>query len=288
MRVNASPSGRTQPVRARKTTRLLALALLTLAVAPASPARAEMSAEELAKLSQNPVANLINVPFQNNTNFNYGPLDGTQNILNIQPVIPITVNNDWNVITRTILPLLWQPGLVQGQGTTFGLGDMQFSAFLSPSQPGAGGLIWGVGAIAQLPTHTESNLGNNNWGLGPTAVVLRLEKDNPWVYGMLINNAWSLNTSSTAPAYNNLLFQPFVNYNLEGGTYINSVPIITASWDASSGNQWTVPLGAGIGHIFHLGRLPVNTQIGGYYNIIRPDNGPTFQLRAQVQFMFPK
>jgi hypothetical protein len=240
----------------------------------------------LAKLAQNPIANLISVPFQNNTNFNYGPLDGTQNILNIQPVIPITLNQDWNIITRTILPLLWQPGMVQGQDTTFGLGDTQLSAFLSPAN--AAGWIWGVGAIAQIPTHTDSNLGNNNWGLGPTAVVLHLEKGDPWVYGALANNVWSLDTSPSAPSYNNFLLQPFVNYNLPGGTYINSAPIITANWDADSGNQWTVPVGAGIGHIFHVGKLPVNAQIGGYYNIIRPDNGPTFQLRVQVQFMFPK
>jgi hypothetical protein len=275
---------RTRPVREQRTG--LCFALLALGIALSPSPRAEMSKEELAKLSQNPVANLISVPFQNNTNFNYGRLDGTQNILNIEPVIPVTLNKDWNLITRTIFPLLWQPGMVPGQDTTFGLGDMQFSAFLSPSD--SHGLIWGAGVIAQLPTHTDSNLGNNNWGLGPTAVVLRLEKDNPWVYGMLINNVWSLDTSSTAPKYNNFLLQPFVNYNLPGGTYINSVPIITANWDASSGNQWTVPLGAGIGHIFHLGRLPVNMQIGGYYNVVRPDNGPTFQLRAQVQFMFPK
>ena len=155
----------------------LPLALLALGMALASSARAEMSKEELAKLSQNPVANLISVPFQNNTNFNYGPLDGTQNILNIEPVIPVTLNKDWNLITRTIFPLLWQPGMVPGQDTTFGLGDMQFSAFLSPSDPH--GLIWGAGVIAQLPTHTDSNLGNANWGLGPTAVVLRLRRTTP-------------------------------------------------------------------------------------------------------------
>ena len=149
-------------------------------------------------------------------------------------------------------------------------------------------MIWGVGAVAQAPTHTDSSLGNENWGLGPTAVVLRLEKGSPWVYGVLINNIWSLGTSSSDPSYNNGLIQPFVNYNLPGGTYINSIPIITVNWDADSGNQWTVPLGAGIGHIFHLGRLPVNAQIGGYYNVVTPDDGPDWQLRAQVQVMFPK
>ena len=130
------------------------MALLALAAVFVAPARAEMSVEELAKLSQNPVGNLISVPFQNNTNFNYGPLDGTQNILNIQPVIPITLNENWNIITRTIAPLIWQPAFVPGDSTVFGLGDMQVTAFLSPSTPH--GLIWGVGAIAQLPTHTDS------------------------------------------------------------------------------------------------------------------------------------
>ncbi|HQR77769.1 MAG TPA: hypothetical protein PLR35_15225, partial [Burkholderiaceae bacterium] len=143
----------------------------------AGSARAEMSSEELAKLAQNPVGNLVSVPFQNNTNFNYGPLDRTQNILNIQPVYPIHVSDDWNVITRTILPLLWQPALYPGQGSTFGLSDTQFSAFLSPANPN--GVIWGAGVIAQLPTHTSDVLGNDNWGLGPTAVVLKLEKGSP-------------------------------------------------------------------------------------------------------------
>lgn len=259
---------------------------LALFIALAAPARAEMSAEELAKLSQNPVANLISVPFQNNTNFDYGPNDETQNILNIQPVIPVTLNENWNLITRTIFPLLWQPGLTPNEGTTFGLGDTQLSAFLSPAN--AKGWIWGVGAIAQIPTHTDGNLGNDNWGLGPTAVVLHLDKGDPWVYGMLANNVWSLGTSSSAPKYNNFLLQPFVNYNLKGGTYLVSAPILTANWEADSGNQWTVPLGGGIGHIFHLGKLPLNSQIGAYYNVVRPDDGPSWQLRLQVQLMFPK
>jgi hypothetical protein len=266
---------------------LLAAGAATLALAGA-PAHAELSAEELAKLAQNPVANLISLPFQNNTNFNTGPLSGTQNILNIQPVIPIEVNKDWNVITRTILPLIWQPAFIPGQGTQFGLGDTQLSAFLSPSNPGPDGLIWGAGAIAQLPTDTNERLGNKNWGLGPTAVVLRLKKGDPWVYGALINNVWSLSSSQRGGSYNNFLIQPFVNYNLPGGTYINTVPIITANWKADGGQKWTVPLGLGIGHIFHLGRLPVNTQLGAYYNVVHPDDGPNWQLRFQVQLMFPK
>ena len=262
-------------------------ALLSSFVLVVGSAQAEMSAEELAKLAQNPVANLISVPLQNNTNFNVGPLDGTQNILNIQPVIPFTLNTDWNLITRTIVPLIWQPEFVPGQGNRFGLGDLQLSGFLSPSKPGADGLIWGAGAVVQMPTNTNE-LGNKNWGLGPTAVVLRIKPGDPWVYGVLINNIWSLSSSQRGGSYNNFLIQPFLNYNLPGGTYINTVPIITANWDAPSGERWTVPLGLGIGHIFHLGKLPLNTQVGAYYNVVRPDNGANWQLRLQAQVMFPK
>lgn len=274
-----------------KSPSLRALMVATVASATslmASTSLAAMSAEELAKLAQNPVGNLVSLPLQNNTNFNVGPQSGTQNILNIQPVLPIEVSKDWNVITRTILPLIWQPELAPGQGRTFGLGDTQFSAFLSPSEPGDGGLIWGAGAIAQLPTDTDEVLGNRNWGLGPTAVVLRLAHGDPWVYGVLVNNVWSLGDSKRGGAYNNLLVQPFVNYNFQGGTYISSAPIITADWKADGGERWTLPLGAAIGRIFHLGKLPLNTQIGAYYNVVHPDNGPTWQIRFQIQAMFPK
>jgi hypothetical protein len=261
---------------------------LCAVLATTGTAHAALSAEELAKLAQNPVGNLISVPLQNNTNFNVGPLSGTQNILNIQPVIPIEVNKDWNLITRTILPLIWQPEFLPGQGDTFGLGDIQLSAFLSPAEPGPGGLIWGAGTIVQMPTNTDDVLGNKNWGLGPTGVVLHLKPGDPWVYGVLVNNVWSLSGSGQGGSYSNFLMQPFVNYNFPDGFYINSVPIITANWKADSGQQWTVPLGLGIGKVFHLGKLPVNTQLGGYYNVVHPDDGANWQLRLQVQFMFPK
>jgi len=267
---------------------VLQAALVSGLVAGAASARAALSAEELAKIAQNPVGAMISVPLQNNTNFNVGPLSGTQNILNIQPVIPVTLNPNWNLITRTIVPLVWQPEFAPGQGSSFGLGDIQLSAMVSPSTPAPGGWIWGVGAIAQLPTNTGDELGNGNWGLGPQAVVLRIEQGSPWVYGLLVNNVWSLSSDKHGGTYSNFLLQPFVNYNFPGGFYVNTVPIITASWKADSGQQWTVPLGLGIGKIFHLGKLPMNTQLGGYYNVVHPDDGANWQLRLQVQFMFPK
>ena len=250
----------------------------------ATPARAELSAEELAKLAQNPVGNLVSVPFQNNTNLNAGPDKRTQNILNIQPVIPVSVNDEWNIITRTIVPVISQP-LPDGERTN-GIGDTVFTAFLSPAKPGH--FIWGVGPVVQLPTNSNSDLGNRNWGLGPSVVALHLEKGNPWVVGVLANNIWSVSDSGTGGSYNNGLIQPFVNYNFDGGFYIVSGPIITANWKAESSQRWTVPVGGGVGKIFHLGKLPVNSTVQAYYNVVTPDNGPNWQIRAQVQFMFPK
>jgi hypothetical protein len=257
----------------------------------ATSARAELSAEDLAKIAQNPVGNLISVPFQENAYFNVGPEKRTQNVLNIQPVIPISISDDWNIITRTILPIISQPGFTPDQSRTNGIGDVQISAFLSPAKPGA--WIWGVGAITQLPTHSNNLLGNNNAGLGPTAVFLHLEHGSPWVYGVLANNIWSVNgsatfTSSNSASYNNGLIQPFVNYNCEGGAYLTSSPILTVNWEARGSQQWTVPMGAGVGKLFKLGKLPVNTSLSAYYNVVRPDFAPNWQVRLQVQFMFPK
>ena len=252
------------------------------------PARAELSKEELAKLAQNPIANLISVPFQNNTNLNYGPQKGTQNVLNIQPVVPFEFNKDWNIITRTIIPVISMPSLAPDIGGNSGVGNVQFSALLSPAKPE--GWLWGAGPIVQLPTNTSGDLGNKNVGLGPEFVVLHLDHDDPWVYGAIVNNIWSLTNNQQGGSYSQGIIQPFVNYNIPkgDGLYIVSAPLVTADWNAASGQQWTVPLGGGVGKIFHLGPLPVNAQIQAYYNVVKPDYGANWQIRAQVQFMFPK
>jgi hypothetical protein len=269
----------------------IASALSLVALLVTRPAQAELSPEDLAKIAQNPVGNLISVPFQENAYLNTGPENRTQNVLNIQPVIPISVGDDWNIITRTILPIISQPGFTPTQDRTNGIGDVQVSAFLSPAKPGA--WIWGVGAITQLPTHSNDLLGNNNAGLGPSFVVLRLEHGSPWVYGVLINNVWSIGRSSSpspssSPSFNNGLMQPFLNYNFESGAYLTTSPIISVNWQAKGSQQWSVPMGGGVGKLFKIGRLPVNTQVSAYYNIVRPDFAPNWQIRAQVQFMFPK
>ena len=209
---------------------------------PATPAD---DATALAEKLQNPVGDLISVPFQNNTNFNVGPRAGTQDILNIQPVIPIHLNEDWNLITRTILPLVWNPSLQPAQSVPFGLAPTAFSAFFSPRNP-VNGWIWGAGPVVQLPTITSKTLGSNVWGAGPAFVVVRM--DSPWVYGALVNNVFSFGGTS-APGgtrYSVMTVNPFVNYNFGGGWFVGTVPIMTANWDAR-GTKWTIPIGLQVG-----------------------------------------
>ena len=242
---------------------------------------------ELAKKLQNPIGDLYSFPFQNNTNFNYGPNKGTQDNLNIQPVIPIHVNQDWNIITRTILPLIWQPSLQPAHTAPFGTGPTTFSAFLSPSKP-TNGWLWAVGPVFQLPTISDKTLGSNVWGGGPTAALVYMK--GPWVAGALVNNVWSFGGTSgrSGTRYNMFLTQPFVNYNFGEGWYVGSSPIITANWLAAGNKAWTLPVGANVGRVVKIaGKLPVNFSIGAYYNALRPEFGSTWQLKdtGHVHFL---
>lgn len=244
------------------------------------------SNEDLAKQVQNPVANMISVPFQNNTNLNYGPERGTQNVMNFQPIVPFNVSPEFNVITRSILPIVANPSLGPKVGAVGGLGDLQFTPFLSPAAPSK--WVWGVGPIIQFPTHTAATLGNDNLGLGPSGVFLHLSSDSPWVVGALVNTLWSLSTAPQAPAYTNSTLQPFINYNFTGGYYLTFSPIVTMDWRAAANQQLTLPLGGGAGTVFRLGNQPINAQVSGYYNVVRPDYGPDWQIRAQISLLFPK
>jgi hypothetical protein len=238
---------------------------------------------DLAKKIQNPIGDLYSFPFQSNTNFGYGPHHGTQEILNIQPVIPIHVNEDWNVITRTILPVVWNPDLSPAS-VPAGTAPTTFSAFLSPRNP-TNGWLWGVGPVVQIPTISSPTLGSNVWGGGPTGVLVYM--NGPWVAGALVNNVWSFGRTKGpgGNSYNNFLTQPFVNYNFGEGWYATSSPAITANWEAS-GTKWTVPIGGGGGRVFKIGKLPINLSIAAYYNIVKPQFGSDWQLRTQVTLIF--
>jgi hypothetical protein len=242
------------------------------------------------------VADLISVPFQNNFNFGAGlHRDKMIYILNIQPVIPIHITENWNLITRVITPIVNQPSLAPGLGTATGLGDINPTFFLSPAK--AGELIWGIGPTFTLPTASDRLLGSGQWSMGPAGVVLTIQGH--WVLGALMNNQWSFAGWGDKPV-NSFLLQPFVNYNFPHGWYLSSAPILTANWKADkAGDVWTIPFGGGVGKLFRLGeilplegdriaKLPINTQLQGYGNLATPQLGPKWQLRFQIQFLFPK
>ena len=238
---------------------------------------------ELAKAAQNPIANMISLPLQNNINTGIGPDDETQNILNIQPVYPFSLGDDWNVITRTILPVISQPGFLTGDDRVNGLGDLNTTAFFSPSK--ASSLTWGVGPTFILPTATDDTLGPDKWSGGLAAIALTMPGN--WVVGGMMSNVWSFAGSGDNDV-NFFTFQYFINYNLPDGWYLTSAPIITANWEADSGDQWTVPFGGGFGKIMKWGKQPVNAQLSAYNNVESPEVGADWQFRIQLQFLFPK
>lgn len=241
--------------------------------------------DALQKATQNPVANLISVPLQDNSNFSIGPANRTQNVLNIQPVIPMHLTPDWNLITRIIQPIVWQPYPDQDSGGDYGFGDMNPSFFLTPANPGK--LIWGAGPTVVLPTATYRSLGQGKWSIGPSFVALA--QPHPWTVGMLVSNVWSFAGESNRPTVNQMLLQYFVSYNLKGGWYFTSQPIITANWAAPKAKGvWTVPFGGGVGRIMKLGFQPVNISAQAYANAVYPTGTSSWGIRLQIAFLFPK
>ena len=279
---------------------LLLSTVFLLGVLPAQAAEPQPPSkqdpdQELVKQTQNPVADLISVPLQNNFNFGTGSKDRTVYVGNIQPVIPIHITDEWNLITRTIMPIINQPSLFRGTSSATGLGDINPTFFFSPAKSGE--FIWGVGPTFTLPTATDSLIGSGKFSMGPAAVALIMQGH--WVVGALANNQWSVAGWGTNNV-NSFLLQPFVNYNLPDHWYLVSAPIMTANWAAAkAGDVWTVPLGGGVGKLFRLGeilpleghpiaKLPINTQLQVFGNVHRPEFGSEWQLRFQVQLLFPK
>jgi hypothetical protein len=268
-----------------KTASLLIAVILLCSIAGAQE-KTEQSASDLAKETQNPIADLISLPFQYNTFFETGPKDKTQNTLLIQPVIPFSLNDDWNFIARPIIPLMELPPLTDGQNRNHGLGNIQFQGFFSPKET-VGDWIIGVGPYFEFPTNSgpDNRFGSDNWSAGPAFVALKFE--GPWVYGGLVSQLWSYYGDD--PEVNITAIQPFVYYNMEDGWYLFSEPSLTANWYLTDDDtQWTIPIGGGIGKISTIGKQPVNTSLAVYYNAKAPKDGSDWQLQFQIQFLFPK
>lgn len=262
------------------TATLTALSLM----ATAGAATAQQNSADLAKQLSNPIASLISVPFQYNYNSGLGTGDGVQNVTNIQPVIPISIGPTWNVISRTIVPIASLSDLSPGSGTQTGFGNTIQSFFFSPKAPTAGGLIWGVGPVIQVPTSTDSTIAPYQWGGGVTGVALK--QSGPWTYGALANHVWSIGKSDEFGSASNTFLQPFLAYTTPKATSFGLNTEATYDWEA---NDWSVPINATVGQVVKLGKLPVQLTGGVRYFAASTDGGPDgWGGRFQVTFLFPK
>jgi hypothetical protein len=253
--------------------------------AGADPKAAEA---ELAKKLQNPVAALISVPIQNNWDFGIGPANAMKYTANIQPVVPIGISDDWNLIIRTIMPVIYAEAVSDNPAAPAvareshsGLGDITQSFFFSPKEP-VGGWILGAGPVLYYPTATDSALGAGKLGTGPTIVALR--QQNGFTYGLLANHIWSV-TGWGPQNVNATFLQPFVSYTTKTFTTFGVNTESTYDWQ---GEQWTVPINATVQQLVKIGKMPVAFQVGYRYYAEGPSGGPEWGLRFTMTFLFPK
>ena len=239
--------------------------------------------ENLAKQLSNPVASLISVPFQFNYNSGFGPSDGRQGFVNIQPVIPFSLNDDWNLISRTILPVVWQQDVAGPSGTQFGLGDIVQSLFFSPAKPTENGIIWGAGPVFLVPSATDDLLGAKKWGAGPTGVALR--QSGPWTVGLLANHIWSFAGDRDRGDVNLTFLQPFVTYTTQDAWTFALNTESSYNWEAKA---WAVPINFTVSKLVVIEKQPISLFAGVRYWATSPENGPDgFGLRAGITLLFP-
>lgn len=246
-------------------------------------AQGTLAAEaELAQQLSNPVSSLISVPFQLNYDENIGADDsGSRYTLNIQPVIPFSIGENWNLISRTILPVVSTDGIPMGAGSDDGIGDIVQSFFFSPKQPTSNGWIWGAGPVLVLPTSSDRTFGPGEWGIGPTGVALRVQ--GPWTYGALANHIWDVDGDTSINAS---FVQPFVAYTTANAWTFALNTESTYDWDAS---QWAVPINATVSKLVNINGQPVSFSLGARYWAESAPTGPEgLGFRFAATFLFPK
>lgn len=266
---------------------LLGMALVCTTVALRGQAATFAEDESpLLKTTRNPLADEINVQLIYDANLAVGSDDEAQHVLTVQPLIPFDLSEDWNLITRTIAPVIAQPPAHAGESWTNGLGDLQIAAFLSPARGDR--FVWGIGPDLQIPTATADALGQGKWAAGPTAAALWFGER--WSAGGLIDNVWSFAGDHSEPEVNQMQIEPQVNYSFERNPdgYLSFSPSITANWKEAGRERWTVPVSLGIGQLVKIGKQSVNFQATTYYNVVKPSDTGTWTVEVLAQFFFPK
>ena len=266
---------------------LRSASLMLVSLFVAGPPAIAASGEDLQVASQNPVAALISVPFQNNLYFG-GDYDEPLYVMNAQPVVPLTLNEDWNFIVRPIVPLISEPGLVPAQSRETGLGDIVLETFLTPTRPfevGDATVTVGLGPAFTFPTHSRDRLGSRNYSAGPAFVTFVAQGS--FTYGLLLINQWSYAGPDDEKATNQMTLQPFINYNLKRGWSLLSAPLASINWNASQ-DRVTLPIGGGVSKLTQIGGMPIKFGVSTYYNALRPEVGPDWQAQFSIALLFPE
>lgn len=248
--------------------------------AAASDDQSRPTVEEMSRLRQNPVSGLRSVYLQ----LDATTVDGKNaDAFSLQTVWPFRVSNDWKLITYTIMPVVHLPELVPGEGSTQGLGNIQFNGFFRPEKT-EGSLVWGLGPAIQLPTRTDSELGSSQVSVGPAALLFGTS--GAWSAGLVAQNIWSL--GGTRPnKVNEFAAQYIFAYNFSDGWYLSSNATITADWRADSKNRWTIPVGGGLGKTFQIAGSKhfYSAALQGFYNVRQPELVGRWSVMAQFQIM---
>lgn len=275
-------------MKTRKLIIIVSIMLFMSFLSSLRPAVAQEKAGSDADLAQelsNPLADLMTIPVQMNYDYDIGPNDDGKKLqTNIQPVIPFELNDSWNLISRTIVPVISQSDIPSGSGSKFGLGDINMSLFFSPKAPTSGGIIWGVGPIFLLPTATSKWLGSEKWGAGPAAVALTTR--GPWTMGVLGNHIRSFAGEDSRQDIRNTFIQPFFAYTTPDA--------ITYSFQSETTynhktEKWSIPFNVAVAKLTRWGKIPVSLQAGIGYWLESPDSGPEgFRFRFQINFVLPK
>jgi hypothetical protein len=249
------------------------------------PAATEQESADLAKQLSNPLASLVSVPFQFNWEQNVGPSDLTRFVLNLQPVMPFTLNQNVNLIVRLIAPLVSQPPLVDGGTAAFGVGDITTSFFVSPAKSSR--FIWGAGPVIVLPSTSEPTVGTGKWSAGPTIVALMQE--GPWTFGALWNQTWSFSGDPSRSDVNQMFLQPFLAYQATHTVTLTVQSEMTANWNADNDDdRWTIPINVLVGKLASFGPFPASYQMGFGAFPVHPAVGPSWKVRAAIVLLLPR